>query len=100
MGMEAPRLRRIRGLAAKLIAATGDGNWKLISRLDQEIAVLLREAAGGGALERRALAGLQQIHERARVSCRQESSRLRAKLNDLGQHREARLAYALMRENG
>ncbi len=92
------RAQQIRSLTARLAGASGGGDWNLVKRLDAQVAALMAAGGGRSGAEQAALVELKRVHARAREHCRRELERVRARLHDLSQHRDARLAYAMYNE--
>ena len=92
------RARIIERLGARLLAAAGRGDWRLLERAVCELGPQLRLLAEQGpwsAPERGALARLRAAHDAAAGACREAAGDLQARLDDLRDNKEGWMAYAL-----
>jgi len=83
-------------LGSRLREAVRTRNWPALTRVDAEIAVLLRglDQAACKPVERAAWTQLRQTHEQALEECRVEALRIGETLEQMRQRREGWQAYA------
>lgn len=92
------RSRQIEKLGVRLLDAASRGDWDLLERAVRELGPQLQAMTVQGpwsVAERGALARLRAAHDAAANACRQAASGLQAKLDDMHEHKEGWMAYAL-----
>lgn len=92
----------IEKLGARMLDAASRGDWDLLERAVRELGPQLQALAdqGGWSVpERGALARLRAAHDAAASACREAASGLRARLDDMRDHKEGWMAYALAGDN-
>lgn len=85
-------------LAERLRACTAAEDWSALANADREVAAALRRLAARDALsptERSVLAQLRSAHRDAHRRCALEAERARVRLEELGERRDAWMAYAV-----
>lgn len=85
------------GLAARAEAALAARDWMEFGLLDSRLLVYLQQRQGAfTTAERQQLQRLTRLWQRAYAEAGGECDRLKGILDDIGQHGEARTAYALV----
>lgn len=96
------RTRLIEKLGARLLDAASRSDWDLLERAVRELGPQLQVLADQGAWsvpERGALARLRAAHDAAASACHQAAGDLQTRLDDMRDHKEGWMAYALAGEN-
>lgn len=92
------RHQQLLRLAQQVAAATAAADWKALAALNTLIASALPAMAAQGAwtpVERAALVALRQQHDEAMRTVRTASGELGKRLQQMNNHKEGWLAYAL-----
>lgn len=92
MGNEA----QLSDFARRLRGAATAADWSALGAIDHEVAQVLRRMRGtGSARERAALEELRRAHAEARDCCEREAARVGEVLQQMREHREGWMAYAM-----